>query len=183
MKPGAFPVTANSRFADSNSTGRHGMLEWLTGEMPNGKWMTWLARETMETMNTFAEAKDHLMNTEMLSPVYYILSGTKRDEARVISRSYEKTDILTEIKSRKDPWFLLQTNYDPDTEPWWIDDRQTPGEKCMHKLGKNDVGFQGIYNVLSSSCNFNNLTTYTALMHTYTGEFETHLQNCKGVCW
>ncbi|GMS99919.1 hypothetical protein PENTCL1PPCAC_22094, partial [Pristionchus entomophagus] len=183
MKPGAFAITANSRSQVDGKGGHYGIMKWLTGEMSNGRWMTWLARETLETMNNYADAKDHLMNTEMLSPVYYILSGTEPDEACIISRSFEKTDILTEIVSRKDPWFILQTNYDPDTDTLFVDDRQTPGDNCMRKLGRKNVGFEGIYNVLSSRSNLNKLTTYTALMHTDTGDFETHLQSCPGVCW
>ena len=42
----AFTLTANERFAAKG--GYLGMLEWLIGQDPNGKWMTWLARETME---------------------------------------------------------------------------------------------------------------------------------------
>ncbi|GMS99921.1 hypothetical protein PENTCL1PPCAC_22096 [Pristionchus entomophagus] len=183
MKPGEFAVTANERFQEKDEGGHTGIIEWLNGTMPDGKWMTWLARETMENMNTYDEAKEHLMNTEMLSPVYYILSGTKPDEACIITRSFEKTDQLTEITSRKDPWFILQTNYDPDTEPLYLDDRQTPGDNCMRKLSRKNVGFQGIYNVMSSRTTLNKLTTYTVLMQTDSGQFETHLQSCPGECW
>ncbi|GMS92741.1 hypothetical protein PENTCL1PPCAC_14916, partial [Pristionchus entomophagus] len=66
LKQGKFALTANSRFGKDGETGRNGMIKWLTGEMPDGKWMTWLARETMENANSYAEAKEHLMNTEML---------------------------------------------------------------------------------------------------------------------
>lgn len=93
---------------------------------------------TNELHSAYEEAKEHLSNTEMLSPVYYILSGTKPDQvsrvedlqslmenminrrscsqACIITRSWEKADSVTEITSRKDPWFILQTNYDPDVE-------------------------------------------------------------------
>ncbi|GMR52772.1 hypothetical protein PMAYCL1PPCAC_22967 [Pristionchus mayeri] len=183
MKQGAFTVTANERFMEKDQGGRTGIMKWLSGEMADAKWMTWLTRETMENCNTYAEAKEHLMNTEMLSPVYYILSGTKTDESCIITRSFEKTDILTEMSSRQDPWFILQTNYDPDTEPLYLDDRQTPGDNCMRTLGKKNVNFQGLYNVLSSRTNLNKLTTYTVLMQTDSGQFETHLQACPGDCW
>ncbi|GMT27179.1 hypothetical protein PFISCL1PPCAC_18476 [Pristionchus fissidentatus] len=181
MKQGKFTVTANERFMKEG--GYVGIIRWLTGMEPDGKWMTWLTRETMENMEDYASAKEHLMNTPMLSPVYYILSGTKPGEGCIISRSLDKTDILSEMSAQKDPWYILQTNYDPDTEPLFLDDRQTPGDKCMKKLGKKNIGFQGIYNVLSSRTNLNKLTTYTVLMQTDTGKFETHLQACPGDCW
>ncbi|KAF8367360.1 asah-1 [Pristionchus pacificus] len=183
MKQGEFTVTANERFVEKDQGGRTGIMKWLSGEMADAKWMTWLTRETMENCNSYEEAKEHLSNTEMLSPVYYILSGTKPDQACIITRSWEKADSVTEITSRKDPWFILQTNYDPDVEPLYLDDRQTPGDNCMRKLGRRNVGFQGIYNVLSSRTNLNKLTTYTVLIQTDTGAFETHLQSCPGDCW
>ncbi|GMS90722.1 hypothetical protein PENTCL1PPCAC_12897, partial [Pristionchus entomophagus] len=178
VKQGKFALTANARGGSD-----HPVMHWFAGETPNAKWMTWLARETMENDNTYAEAKEHLMSTELLSNVYYILSGTKPDEACVISRGHEKTEYLTEITSRKDPWFLLQTNYEQDGWVWWIDDRQMPGENCMRKLGKKNVGFQGMYNVLSSRTSLNKLTAYTVLMRTDTADLETYLQNCSGDCW
>ncbi|KAF8366293.1 hypothetical protein PRIPAC_84122 [Pristionchus pacificus] len=171
MKQGAFSVTANERFVDKDQGGRTGIVKWLTGEMADAKWMTWLTRETMENCNTYEEAKEHLSNTEMLSP------------ACIITRSWEQADSVTEITSRKDPWFILHTNYDPDVEPLYLDDRQTPGDNCMRKLGRKNVGFQGIYNVMSSRTTLNKLTTYTVLMQTESGAFETHLQGCPGECW
>ncbi|KHJ84200.1 acid ceramidase family protein, partial [Oesophagostomum dentatum] len=75
MKQNAFSVTANERFQLAG--GYLGMYRWLTGLEPNGKWMSWLTRETLEQFNTFADAKQHLMTTPMLSPVYYILGGYK----------------------------------------------------------------------------------------------------------
>jgi len=80
-------------------------------------------------------------------------------------------------------WYLLQTNYDPNDVVLYIDDRRTPGNACMRKLGRSNVTFQGIYNVLSSRTNLNKLTTYTVLMDTIEGKFETHLQSCPGDCY
>uniref|UniRef100_A0A7E4V4N9 ceramidase n=1 Tax=Panagrellus redivivus TaxID=6233 RepID=A0A7E4V4N9_PANRE len=71
MKKGAFTVTANERFDALG--GYVGIIRWLVGLEPEGRWMTWLTRETLEQKNTYAEALEHLSNTEMLSPVYYIL--------------------------------------------------------------------------------------------------------------
>ncbi|KAK6051243.1 acid ceramidase family protein [Cooperia oncophora] len=73
MKKGAFSITANERFQAAG--GYLGMYRWLTGLEPNGKWMSWLTRETLEQFNTYTDAKAHLMSTPMLSPVYYILGG------------------------------------------------------------------------------------------------------------
>uniref|UniRef100_A0A7E4V4J4 Acid ceramidase n=1 Tax=Panagrellus redivivus TaxID=6233 RepID=A0A7E4V4J4_PANRE len=171
MKKGAFTVTANERFDALG--GYVGIIRWLVGLEPEGRWMTWLTRETLEQKNTYAEALEHLSNTEMLSPVYYILTLNGTIQNQTISMHED------------DPygWYLLQTNYDPNDEVLFLDDRRTPGHSCMRKLGKENVGFAGIFNVLSSKTNLNKLTTYTVLMDTNEGKFETILQECPGDCW
>ena len=184
MKKGAFALTANDRF--DSLGGYVGIIRWMIGLEPHSRWMTWLARETLEQANSYAEAYDHLANTPMLSPVYFILSGVQPYEGAIISRTLNGTVQNQTVKMDPDSpygWYLLQTNYDPNTEVLYIDDRRTPGNICMRKLGRSNVGFQGIYNVLSSRTNLNKLTTYTVLMDTIEGKFETHLQSCPGDCY
>lgn len=184
MKKGAFTVTANERF--DGVGGYVGIIRWMIGLEPNSRWMTWLTRETLEQKNTYAEAYDHLANTHMLSPVYYILSGVNPYEGAIIVRTLNGSVTNQTIKMDPDSpygWYLLQTNYDPNVPVLYIDDRRTPGNACMRKLGRSNVKFEGIYNVLSSRTNLNKLTTYTVLMDTIEGRFETHLQSCPGDCW
>ncbi|KAH7728576.1 CRE-ASAH-1 protein [Aphelenchoides avenae] len=182
MKQGAFTVTANERFQLAG--GFYGMLRYLLGLEPNGKWMTWLTRETMEQANSYQQAVNMLSNTPMLSPVYYIVGGVKPFEGVIITRSLNATDLTTKMDPTSSTgWYLLQTNYDQNLDPLFLDDRRTPGNKCMQKLGQTNVGFKGIYNVLSSRTSLNKLTTYTVLMSVATGQFETHIQTCPGDCW
>ncbi|ETN77739.1 linear amide C-N hydrolase, choloylglycine hydrolase family protein, partial [Necator americanus] len=182
MKQGAFSVTANERFQLAG--GYLGIYRWLTGLEPDGKWMSWLTRETLEQFNTYADAKAHLMTTPMLSPVYYILGGMNPGEGSIITRSLNGTDLLTELNPNdKNGWYLLETNYDQDKPVLYLDDRRTPGNHCMQKLGQKNVNFQGIFNVLSSRTNLNKLTTYTVLMQVENGRFETIMQSCPGYCW
>ncbi|KAL6732303.1 hypothetical protein Aduo_003077 [Ancylostoma duodenale] len=182
MKQGAFSITANERFQLAG--GYLGMYRWLTGLEPDGKWMSWLTRETLEQFNTYTEAKAHLMTTPMLSPVYYILGGLNPWEGSIITRSLNGTDLLTELNpTDKNGWYLLETNYDLDKPVLYLDDRRTPGNHCMQKLGQKNVDFQGIFNVLSSRTNLNKLTTYTVLMQVENGRFETIMQSCPGYCW
>jgi acid ceramidase len=184
MKKGAFSLTANDRF---DAVGGYvGIIRWMIGLEPNSRWMTWLARETLEQKNSYAEALDHLRNTPMLSPTYFIVSGINPYEGAIISRTLNGTVEEQSVKMNPDSpygWYLLQTNYDPNEEVLYIDDRRTPGNICMKKLGRSNVGFKGIYNVLSSRTNLNKLTTYTVLMDTIEGKFETHLQSCPGDCY
>jgi len=185
LKPNAFTLTANERFAAKG--GYLGMLEWLIGQDPNGKWMTWLARETMEEATSYDDAVNRLSNTPCLSPVYFIVGGVKPGEGCIIVRSLNATDLVVKLDpnnpKKPDGWYVLQTNYDPDKEPLYLDDRRTPGHYCMNKLTQANVGFEGIMNVLSSKTNLNKLTTYTVLMQVESGAFETHLQKCDSPCY
>ncbi|VDM58126.1 unnamed protein product [Angiostrongylus costaricensis] len=182
MKERAFSITANERFQLDG--GYLGMLRWMIGLEPNGKWMSWLTRETLEQYNTYAEAKEHLMTTPILSPVYYILGGMNPGEGSVITRSLTKTDLLNELNpSEENGWYLLETNYDLNKPVLYLDDRRTPGNHCMQVLGQKNVSLQGLFNVLSSRTNLNKLTTYTVLMQVESGRFETIMQSCPGYCW
>jgi acid ceramidase len=182
LKPNAFSVTANERF-DADG-GYLGIIRWLIGLEPNGKWMSWLTREAMEEETTYQGAFNRLSTQDILSPVYYILGGVNPNEGAIITRALNGTVLLNTLNS-SDPngWYLLETNYDLNVDPLFLDDRRTPGRHCMQTLGQENVNFQGIYNVLSSRTNLNKLTTYTVLMQVETGKFETHIQSCPGDCW
>lgn len=80
-------------------------------------------------------------------------------------------------------WYILETNYDPWKAPLYLDDRRTPGNVCMQRLTRDNVGFAGIFNVLSSPTNFNKLTAYTVLMQVDDGSLETYIQKCPDPCW
>jgi acid ceramidase len=132
----------------------------------------------------YADAFARLTSQPILSPVYYILGGKNRDEGAIITRALNSTDSVVRMSAaRTNGWYVLETNYDPDKEVLFLDDRRTPGNACMQKLTQDKVSFQGIYNVLSSKTNLNKLTTYTVLMQVDSGDFETHIQKCDNPCW
>lgn len=109
------------------------MLRYVLGLEPNGRFMTWLVRETLEQANStpiihktlpfsclllaYAEAVELLSDTPILSPVYYIVGGNKSFEGAIIHRSINNTDLLVEMDPNSpNGWYLLQTNYDQGTE-------------------------------------------------------------------
>jgi len=182
LKKGAFTITMNERF--NLNGGFIGLLQWLLGLAPNVSFSTYLVREVMEAAHTYDQAYDMLMTTQLIAPSYYIIGGAKSGEGAVIARG--RTDVADVHKlntSATHGWYVLETNYDLNVPTLYLDDRRTPGMACMNKMGRKNVGFEGIYNVLSSKTNLNKLTEYTVLMQVETGNFETHLQECPQPCW
>jgi len=182
VKAKAFTVTANERF--NIQGGYVGIINWLLGIGPTTQWMTWLVRETLEQAANFSQAQEMLSNTPLMSPVYYILGGTKSGEGCIITRSLEKAvNTLCMNLTQPNGWYVLETNYDNWEAPLYLDDRRTPGNECMQKLGQSGVGFSGIFNVLSSKTNLNKLTAYTVLMQVDDDLLETYIQTCPQPCW
>jgi acid ceramidase len=182
IRPQRFTITANERF-DLTDGGYIGILKWILGDT-SSSWMTLLVREVMETVDSYDEAIQRLSSTPLMAPVYYIVGGNSSGQGAIVVRSREKTVDVTHMNaSQPNGWYILETNYDPKAKPLFIDDRRTPGNTCMQKLGRKNVGFEGIFNVLSSTTNLNKLTTYTTLMQVDTGKLETYIQKCADPCW
>lgn len=181
VRPGLFTVTANERF--NIDGGYVGLIMWLLG-VGESKWMSWATREVVEQAKSYQEAVKRFTTEKLMSPVYFIVGGNKTGQGCIISRGRTKTESIVTLDARKENgWYVLQTNYDPDKPPLYLDDRRTPGNKCMQKMGQNHLGFPGLFNVLSSTTNLNKLTAYTVLMQVNTAKFETYLQTCTESCW
>ncbi|PAA81828.1 hypothetical protein BOX15_Mlig012925g5, partial [Macrostomum lignano] len=180
LKPGRFSLTMNERF---NADGGYiGVIEWILGKR-DAVWMGFLTRSVMETADSYAQAKQMLTGTKMLAPAYFILGGNSTMQGCIITRSRDAAiDVWERSAAANHTWYLLQTNYDHWKPPFVLDDRRTPGNKCMMAKGQASMGFKEIFNVLSSIPVLNKLTTYTALMRVDTGEYHSYRQTCKDPC-
>ncbi|GFN79455.1 acid ceramidase [Plakobranchus ocellatus] len=178
VKQNQFTFTMNERF--NIDGGFIGIVKWLLGNH-NQTWMGFLTRDVMENATSFAEAQIKLQKTVMLAPAYFILGGTKPGQASVITRSREAA-VDTWPMRNASGWYILETNYDHWEAPLFLDDRRTPAHQCMDKMTQQNVGFGGLFNVLSSEPMLNKLTTYTALMQVDNGALETYIQDCKDPC-
>ncbi|KAI8799042.1 acid ceramidase-like [Biomphalaria glabrata] len=179
VKPKLFTLTINER-GDKHGSGYIGILKWLLGDR-NETWLGFLTRNVLENASGFTQAKTMLENTVMLAPAYFILGGNKSGEGVVITR--DRVDNLDTWTMRNASiWYILETNYDHWNPPPFIDDRRTPAHTCMQKMGQINVGFSGLFNVLSTRPVLNKGTTYTALMRVSTGQLETYIQNCQDPC-
>jgi acid ceramidase len=184
MKTGAFSVTVDDRFMLVG--GLVGLWNWYHGES-DVKFTTWLTRECFEneTVASFNDAIAHLSNTNIMAPVYYIVGGSEPFEGKLLARSLNATDIVTAMNMTDNVqgWYVLETNYDQGTDVLYLDDRRTPGHYCMQKLGRSNVNFQGLYNVMNSKTTLNMLTTYTVLMDIEAGLIETYVVTCDHPCY
>ncbi|XP_013386217.1 acid ceramidase [Lingula anatina] len=180
MIPGVLTMSMNERF--NLDGGYLGIIEWLLGDH-NGKWMSFLTRDVLMYSTSYQQAKETLSKDELLAPGYYILGGNSSGQGCVITRSREKSLDIWELNPGKGVWYLLETNYDHWKAPLFVDDRRTPGMRCMNQTTQQNVGFAGIFNVLSTKPVLNKLTTYTALMQVNAGKLETYKQHCDDPCW
>jgi len=190
VKQNGFTITANERF--SLNGGYLGIIQWLM-DNSTASLMSLLVRETFETVDNFADAVTKLSVTPIMAPVYYIVGGKNSGEGQIIVRARSGVDGVAYMNIT-DPngWYVLETNYDPWKKPLYLDDRRTPGNACMQRLTRDNAGFDGIFNVLSSPTNLNALTAYTVLMQVDSGTLETYIQRCAdvtgasatgGQCW
>jgi len=190
VKQNGFTITANERF--SLNGGYLGIIQWLM-DNSTASLMSLLVRETFETVDNFADAVTKLSVTPIMAPVYYIVGGKNSGEGQIIVRARSGVDGVVYMNIT-DPngWYVLETNYDPWKKPLYLDDRRTPGNECMQRLSRDNAGFDGIFNVLSSTTNLNALTAYTVLMQVDSGTLETYIQRCAdvtgasltgGQCW
>jgi len=181
IRPQRFTITANERFDIDG--GYIGLLKWLMGDN-SMSWMTLLVREVMETVDSYDQAVQKLSSTKLLAPVYYIVGGNSSGQGSIIVRARDKVVEVTHLNTtQSNGWYILETNYDPSKKPLFIDDRRTPGNICMQKLTRQNVGMAGLFNVLSSTTNLNKLTAYTTLMQVDQGTLETYIQKCPDPCW
>jgi len=179
VKQNAFTITANERF--SLNGGYLGIIQWLM-DNSTASLMSLLVRETFETVDTYADAVTKLSVTPIMAPVYYIVGGKNAGEGQIIVRARSGVDGAVYM-NLTDPngWYVLETNYDPWKKPLYLDDRRTPGNICMQRMTRDNVGFEGIFNVLSSPTTLNALTAYTVLMQVDDGTLETWIQKCSDV--
>ncbi|XP_013386207.1 acid ceramidase-like [Lingula anatina] len=180
MIPDVLTLSVNTRF--SLTGGKIGIIEWLLGDH-SSQWVSFLTRDVLTYSTSYQQAKEKLSQVELIAPAYYILGGNYSGQGCVITRSREKALDIWELNPGKGVWYRLQTNYDHWKAPLFVDDRRTPGMRCMNQTTQQNVGFAGLFNVLSTKPVLNKLTTYTALMQVNAGKLETYKQHCDDPCW
>uniref|UniRef100_A0A3Q0SUW1 Acid ceramidase n=1 Tax=Amphilophus citrinellus TaxID=61819 RepID=A0A3Q0SUW1_AMPCI len=179
IKPYIFTLTMNERF--SLDGGYIGILEWILGQR-DGMWMSFLTRSVLENATSYEEAKSRLAQTKLLAPAYFILGGNSTGQGCIITRSRLLSIDVLEIDLKLGRWYVLETNYDPWKDPFFLDDRRTPGMKCMNQTTQANISVKTMYDVLSTKPVLNKLTTYTTLMQVSEGKLESYIRDCPNPC-
>lgn len=138
------------------------------------------ARYVFETEDSYSTAKDALANTEIVNPVYYILSGVEKNEGAVLARDRKgvvHTYLMEEeIASpggnvQKDFWVGI-TNYDLDKRPLPADDRATPMTDNLNALEGKPFNDKEVWDILQTWPTFNAHTDITAVVDVASGKFD-----------
>ena len=112
-----------------------GLFEWFLNINRKQGWTTLLARDLFEGDYDYKTAQKILSTTPIIAPCYYILGGPDQ-EGSVITRDREQAADVWVLGSNN-TWYLAETNYDHWKKPLFIDDRITPCNTCMAKLGQD----------------------------------------------
>lgn len=102
----------------------------LTGAQTPGQH----ARRVFEQANDFDSALRMFEGTALVDEVYYIVGGSRAGQGAVVTRDRIGTANIWRLEPHRS-FFLLETNYDHWETPPQSDDRRTPGESHMRKLG------------------------------------------------
>ena len=104
----------------------------------------------------------------IISPCYISLTGTKNDEAVVITRN--RTHAMNVTQVSEENWYIVQTN--DDTYAGQCRERCQAATKNINLLTRNDTNTTSLYDkVLNVEPNLNSLSVYTAVMVPKNGLF------------
>lgn len=180
LKPSKYSITLNRRNDDYPGILR--VIEWINGYNRDSSWDSLLVREVLENENIdFNGAVKILSDQKLLVSVYYIVAGPNTSQGVVITRNFtDPIDVW--FLGTNNSWFIAQTNYDHWKQPSAVDDRITPIYDCMNKMGRENLSFSGLFDVLSTQPVLNKLTIHTALIELESSRYETYFQECLTPC-
>eukprot|EP01013_Petalomonas_cantuscygni_P004547 TRINITY_DN14943_c0_g1_i1.p1 TRINITY_DN14943_c0_g1~~TRINITY_DN14943_c0_g1_i1.p1 ORF type:complete len:405 (+),score=74.96 TRINITY_DN14943_c0_g1_i1:124-1338(+) len=158
MAPGKFSVTINERLIGGNLA-----IDALAAILAGGEAVTHASRRILFAAADYATSVDALASAHLAAPVYYIVAGVNPGDGVVLTR-----DRLG-VHSRREAtlpssWYVLQTNYDWDTEPPAQDNRRAWAVYYMEGVGARNWTTTSAMRVLGSWPVGNEFTTYSVVM-------------------
>ena len=119
-----------------------------------------------------------LSSGEQVDQNYFIVGGAKAGQGAVISRDRTKAKDVWYLgrnaTSSNDGWYRLQTNYDHWNPVPKADDRRTPGELNMDKMGQSFTSLDTLFkDVIHVWPTYNHHTDYTVMMSASDNSYES----------
>jgi len=166
LKPYKFAISGNQRISKGITSDQQywqaplGRLTNLWEFFYNKRiGMLMAHRKVFEEAESYTEAIKMLSEIPLLSPVYYIVSGTKSNEGIIIEMDRDGPVGSIELNIETGRWFLVQTNYDRDVPDPLTDDRRTAAEDRLQEIGRSSIDGDKILNdVLARYPNLNSIT-------------------------
>ncbi|KJE89524.1 naaa protein [Capsaspora owczarzaki ATCC 30864] len=158
VRPNVFGVTINER--DMGNILENALQALLKKEAVPLSFMLRdaLANDTV----TFESAVRFYSRTQLIAPVYVIVSGTQPGEGVVITRDRQYILDIWRLDPAAQSWYVVETNSD-NWNPGQ-DIRLETAHKSLDALGPNGINPYSIYQVLSTAPVLNNGTVYTTVM-------------------
>ena len=113
-------------------------------------------RKVLEEASGFEDAIGRLSRTPQIDENYFIVAGASAAQGAVIARGRERAvDVWRLEPSKPDGWYRLQTNYDHWNPAPVADDRRTPGNALMRKIGRGGMNASSLWGVITTWPIFN----------------------------
>uniref|UniRef100_A0A914D1R7 ceramidase n=1 Tax=Acrobeloides nanus TaxID=290746 RepID=A0A914D1R7_9BILA len=181
VKPGGFSVSIDER---DNGGSFKPLIDFFINGPKGRDQVLYALRDVMSNANTFDEAIEYFSTVPLYVGGYFIVGGPSPNQGAIVTRSFNETLMVQAINNitATENWYVLQTNYDWNQIDDYMDQRTIPGRTCMNKLGQKNVGFPGLFQVLSSKSTLNKATVHSSIMDIQNGILETYIQRCQD-CW
>lgn len=188
MRIDGYAVTVDDRFDNSFDAG---LIDWMRNPSDNAQFFGLMLRDMFATVDNYNDALPILQNTQIISPIYFIVSGSESGEGVVISREKNVTLSTATLQEQLNAgtFYLAETNYDqyynnPSGQPVgpWFDQRQYAVMQCLNQTGQLNIDWSTLYNVLYTKPIRNQLTTYTILMSAQVDYWQVWHQYCEPPC-
>mmetsp|Transcript_3216 Transcript_3216/g.3842 ORF Transcript_3216/g.3842 Transcript_3216/m.3842 type:complete len:378 (+) Transcript_3216:18-1151(+) len=173
MKPGKFGISINARYQNTFLGVFRSMFRYFTSAYNPGS----LAKYVGEHANSYEEAKEMLMNMQLTSPCYFILSGVEPNEGVIITRRRDGADDLWYINpDSKLNWSIYQTNYDHWVEPApeRDEERAASTKNALESLGTNKMNSKRLIKILQKPPVMRESTIYAVSMSAKKNYYKTY---------
>jgi len=157
MKPQMFSVTVNTRYSTNP------FENFIEAWNKNASIISFLVRDVLTNLNSFQDAVNALSNSVLVAPVYYTVGGASENEGVVLTRNWYELLNAAQL-SLPSQWYQVQTNWDTWDTPLWWDTRRAKAIEVLNSVGRQNLSYSTLFEVLSTPPVLNNHTTYTAIM-------------------